>query len=153
MAAMLHFQRSHQSTCSQTFPQYYPSSFPFPNLQYCSHRHVVWTYSLELSVFRARSACPIFSATLNLQLLLWRRLGARKYVDNPATRLGKSKIRKGSRELACSLCLLRSDPWSLPIQRWEFIKENKKVRKHAFDQESDQEKKKKGKKTRSRPRK
>ena len=26
-------------------------------------------------------------------------------------------------------------------QRWEFIKENKKVRKHAFDQESDQEKK------------
>ena len=24
-------------------------------------------------------------------------------------------------------------------QRWEFIKETKKVRKHAFDQESDQE--------------
>ena len=29
-------------------------------------------------------------------------------------------------------------------QRWEFIKENKKVKnKHAFDQENDQEKKKK----------
>ena len=43
------------------------------------------------------------------------------------------------------------------IQRWEFIKENKRVRiqsrEHALDQESDQENKKKRKKTRSRPRK
>ena len=31
-------------------------------------------------------------------------------------------------------------------QRWEFIKENKKVRKHAFDQEIDQETKKKNRK-------
>ena len=28
------------------------------------------------------------------------------------------------------------------MQRWEFIKEGKKTRKHAFDKESDQEKKK-----------
>ena len=35
--------------------------------------------------------------------------------------------------------------------RWEVVKENKKVRKHAFNQESDQKKEKK-KKTRSRPR-
>ena len=27
------------------------------------------------------------------------------------------------------------------MQRWEFIKEGKKTRKHAFDKESDQEKK------------
>ena len=35
------------------------------------------------------------------------------------------------------------------VQRWEFIKENKKVKKQELDQESDQEKKK----TRTRPRK
>ena len=35
--------------------------------------------------------------------------------------------------------------------RWEVVKENKKVRKHAFNQKSDQKKEKK-KKTRSRPR-
>ena len=36
----------------------------------------------------------------------------------------------------------------LLVQRWEFIKENKKVitRKQAFDQESDQEKRKKERK-------
>ena len=37
--------------------------------------------------------------------------------------------------------------------RWEFIKENKKVRKQDLDQETDQENKKKRKKTRTRPRK
>ena len=40
-----------------------------------------------------------------------------------------------------------------PYLRWEFIKEHRKVRKqekHAFDQESDQEEKKKRKKTLSR---
>ena len=37
--------------------------------------------------------------------------------------------------------------------RWEFIKDNKKVRKHTFDQESDEDKKKKRKKTCSPPRK
>ena len=31
-------------------------------------------------------------------------------------------------------------------KRWEFIKENKRVRKHALNQESDQEKKKKERK-------
>ena len=31
------------------------------------------------------------------------------------------------------------------MQRWEFIKENKKVRKHELEKESDQENKKKKK--------
>ena len=47
-------------------------------------------------------------------------------------------------------------PSFLPVQRWEFIKENKKVRKKRkkeLDQERDQEKKKTRKKTRTRPRK
>ena len=36
---------------------------------------------------------------------------------------------------------IHGDPISLSDQRWEFIKENKKVRKQELDQESDQENK------------
>ena len=40
------------------------------------------------------------------------------------------------------MALLQRDPISLPDQlRWEFIKENKKVRKQELDQESCQENK------------
>ena len=53
------------------------------------------------------------------------------------------------------ICLiqLQTEKEQFLFQRWEFIKENKKVRKQKLDQESDQENKKKRKKTRTRPRK
>ena len=72
-----------------------------------------------------------------------------EFIINVKTNPKESQIRRQSSGVTDAVREDVSERGKRLVLRWEFIKENKKVRKQELDQESDQEKKK----TRTRPRK